>query len=117
MKNNFLTSRQMLVLLALLEQDDATIHAALDVYDNDNNLVELVDTLQRISNAVIEVLGQTDDNDDDGDDDVRDDDENDEAEEGGDDEEADEEADDNDNENEGDDDESQAKQGLVAELD
>lgn len=69
----------MLVLLTLLEQNDSLIHAALDVYDGDNDMAELVDTLQRISKAVMDEIGldATDDNDEE---DYADEDDNDEGE-------------------------------------
>jgi hypothetical protein len=47
-KESVLTSGDSTTLLELFEQDDDVINAALDVYDLDSDLSELVDTLQRI---------------------------------------------------------------------
>jgi hypothetical protein len=47
-KENVLTSAESKTLLELFQKDDDVINAALDVYDLDSDLSELVDTLQRI---------------------------------------------------------------------
>lgn len=48
LKENVLNANETKKLLELFEQDDDVVHAALDVYDLDSDLSELVDTLQRI---------------------------------------------------------------------
>ena len=48
LKENVLSVSETKKLLELFQQDDDVVHAALDVYDLDSDLSELVDTLQRI---------------------------------------------------------------------
>jgi ABC-type Zn2+ transport system substrate-binding protein/surface adhesin len=48
LKESVISQRDCKTLLDLFEEDDDVINAALDVYDLDSDLSELVDTLQRI---------------------------------------------------------------------
>lgn len=49
LKESVISQKDCKTLLNLFEEDDDVIHAALDVYDLDSDLSELVDTLQRIA--------------------------------------------------------------------
>ena len=46
-KESLLSHEDGSTLMALFSKDSPVIHAAMDVYDLDNDLGELVDTLQR----------------------------------------------------------------------
>lgn len=51
-KEGLLSSYDSQMLLSEFRKENVTINAALDVYDMDSDMAELVDTLQRIASGL-----------------------------------------------------------------